>query len=185
MRDELFAYYVEFGHGLCYKRRYLISCRRISNLYSGFLMLVSAGSIVTLSCWEKYPMLWGIIALLAQILQILKPLMQSEKQRQTLKYIIHDAASLFDELAAYWDTLDASGHIEAGGSEIAAKIQNFKTKMRTSEDRFAGDLDFPFKKRLDKKAQKDNIKYFWYHYGVRPEGGDFYERTKYSHHTTS
>lgn len=185
MRDELFAYYVEFGHGFCYKRRYLISCRRISNLYSGFLMLVSAGSIVTLSCWEKYPMLWGMIALLAQVLQILKPLMQSEKQRQALKYIIQDAASLFDELVAYWDTLDASVSNEASDNEIVAKIQDFKAKMRASEDRFAGDLDFPLKKRLDKKASEDNMKYFWYHYGVKPEGGNFYEQTRCSHRTTA
>lgn len=175
MRDELFSYYVAFGHSLCYKREYAISTRRISNAYQGFLMLASAGGIVTLSYWKEYPLLWSIIALSAQVLQVLHPLTQAAKQRQALKYIIHDANIIFDEIGAYWNLVNLGNPPVEDDAAIGAKIEDFKQRMRDSENRFAGDLDFPFKRRLDKKAIEQNLKYFWYYYGVKPEKGDHYE----------
>lgn len=169
MRDKLFKYYVEFGHELCYLRNYSISARRISNVYSGFLMLVSAGGIVSLSYWNKYPVIWALITVAAQILQTLKPLMQSSKQRQALIYIIQDANVLFDELCLYWDTVGAYDPPLEENDKIAAKILSVKQRYDQSLDRYAANLDFPKKNRLTNKAKIENSRYFWYHYGVKIE----------------
>lgn len=143
-------------------------------MYSGFLMLMSAGGIVTLSYWKKYPLLLSMIALAAQVLQVLQPLTQSAKQRQALKYIIQDASALFDEIGAYWRTIDNQNPSLINDDDIETHLAEFKQRARDSESRFAGDLDFPFKKRLDKKAGDENSKYFWYHYGEKPKKGDYY-----------
>ncbi len=169
MREQLFQYYVEFGHELCYLRSYSISARRIGNVYSGFLLLASAGGIVTLSCWDKYPVIWAMVAVVAQIMQILKPLTQSSKQRQALTYMIQDANSLFDELTLYWDTVGAYDPPLESDTEIANKMLGIKRKHRDSIERFAADIDFPEKKRLERKAKEANSKYFWYHYNVKIE----------------
>ena len=169
MRDQLFQYFVEFGDELCYLRNYAISTRRISNLYSGFLMLVSAGGIVTLSYWDQYPLVWALVTVAAQILQTLKPLMQSSKQRQALVYIIQDANMLFDELCMYWDTVGSFDPPLASEEQLAAKILDIKQRYRESLNRFAANLDFPKKARIKAKAKIENSQYFWYHYGVRIE----------------
>ncbi len=171
MRAVFFSFYVEFGHSLCYKRKYAISARRISSAYTGLLMLVSAGGIVTLSCWEKYPVLWSVITLAAQVLQVLKPLTQAAKQRQALSYINQDASRIWDEIRAYWDKIESKGN-EIAGEEISEAIRRFEDRMRDSEERFSDGVDFPFKKRLDNAARQDNSKYFWYHYGVKPQEGE-------------
>lgn len=169
MRDELFKFYVELGHNLYYLRAYRISARRISNAYSGFLMLASAGGIVTLTCWDKMPVLWAIIAAAAQALQALKPLLQSSKQRDALQYILQDTTALFDEVSMYWDTVGARECSLDLGEEIADNLARWMDLQRKTSDRFSANLDFPFKKRLEKKAKMENTRYFWYHYGVRPE----------------
>ncbi len=105
MRDQLFQYYVELGHELCYQNAFAISADRIDAVYSGFLLLASAGGIVTLSCWDKVPLLWAIITLAAQIMQVLKPLMPFARQKDALRYIEQDTQALFNEVCFYWDTV--------------------------------------------------------------------------------
>ena len=169
MRDQLFRYFVEFGDELCYLRNYSISVRRISNFYSGFLMLVSAGGIVSLSYWNQYPVIWALITVAAQILQTLKPLMQSSKQRQALIYMIQDANVLFDELCLYWDTVGTYDPPLEDDEKIGAKILDIKRRYRNCVERFAADLDFPRKERLKVKAKEENAQFFWYNCGVRIE----------------
>lgn len=173
MREEFWNYYVEFGHSYHYLQRYYISSRRIGSIYSGILLLASAGGIATLSCWAKYPTIWALITAAAQVLQALKPLMQSSKQRESLKFIMQDAGAIFDELAEYWERIDTIDP----GTDISAEIRSYKQRFSQVQDRFAGDIDFPEKKRLINLAKKDNAIYFWYHYGVKIEE-EYYAEAK-------
>lgn len=166
MNEELFKYYVELGHSLNYERVYYISARRISNIYSGFLLLASAGGIVTLSVWDDFPVLWGVIAVLAQVFQVLQPLTQASKQRNALKYMIQDKEVLFDEVCTYWNNVGGYEVLPAQESQVRNQINEWKQRERSIRDRFAGDLDFPFKKRLEKATQERNRRYFWYNYDV-------------------
>lgn len=164
MRDELFRYYVELGHKLNYYRAYSISARRIKNAYSGFLMLVSAAGIATLSCWDKLPILWSVIALSAQVLQVLQPLTQSAKQKEALKYIIQDTSKIFDDVRELWDSVGA--YEIPAGCDFYKELAKFRRREDDVIERFASDLDFPHKKRLEKKAKENNSDYFRYHYNA-------------------
>lgn len=170
MRDELFRYYVELGHSLNYERAYYISTRRISSVYSGILLVASAGGIVTLSVWDKVPVLWAGIALLAQVLQVLQPLTQASKQRAALKYMIQDKEILFDEVGNYWNDVGSYEIAPEQEKEVRDLLNTWKQRERESHDRFAGDIDFPQKTRIDKTARKANRRYFWYNYDVDIEG---------------
>ena len=154
MRDELFRYYVDLGHSLQYEKAYYISARRLSSIYSGILLITSAGGIVTLSIWDKVPVLWALIALLAQVLQVLQPLTQAAKQRTALKYMIQDKEILFDEVCAFWNDVGSYESSSEDDRELRAKLTEWKQRERTSRDRFAGDVDFPHKKRIDDVAKK-------------------------------
>lgn len=167
MRDTLFGYFVEVGHSLCYMSAYATSARRIENLYSGFLMLASAAGIVKLAFWDSVPFLWVGIAAAAQILQVLKPLMPFSKQRDALKYTVQDIQALFDDVALYWDSVGAYDIPPEQSRHVAKEIREFKRRQQASENRFAADIDFPPKKRLMKKAAKENQKYFYSHYEVK------------------
>ena len=166
MREELFSYYVELGHSLCYERMYYISARRIGNVYSGFLLLASAGGIVTLSIWDYAPVLWAVIAMLAQVFQVLQPLTQASRQRSALKYMIQENEILLDEVCTYWNDIGSYELSDEQEAITRLKITEWKQRERSARDRFAGDIDFPEKNRLDKKAQKANRRYFWYNYNV-------------------
>lgn len=166
MRDELFKYYVDLGHSLCYERAYYISARRISNVYSGFLLLTSAGGIVTLSIWDYAPVLWAVIAVLAQVFQVLQPLTQASKQRSALKYMIQDKEILFDEVCTYWNDFGCYEIPVEHAADLRSRITEWKQRERASRDRFAVDIDFPFKERLDEEAKKMNRRYFWYNHDV-------------------
>ena len=154
MNEELFRYYVELGHNLCYERVYYVSTRRISNAYSGFLLLASAGGIVTLSIWDAFPVLWAVIAVLAQVLQVLQPLTQASRQRTALKYMIQDREILFDEVCTYWNDIGAYEIPPEQEPSVRTKITEWKQRERSIRDRFAGDIDFPAKKRLGNAAKK-------------------------------
>lgn len=167
MRDEFFKYYVALGHSVCYYREYYIHTRRINNIISGFLLLTSAASVVTWSFWKQYPLVWTIIIVLAQVVQILQPLMQSSKQHEALKYIIQDTAVLFDDVCDVWETNFL--YETPNNSAAVPSLRELKQRERASKTRYAPEIDFPFKKRLDKRAQKTNTRYFWYHYQVKPE----------------
>lgn len=166
MREALFRYYVDLGHSLCRERAYYISTRRINNVYSGFLLLASAGGIVTLSIWDAVPVLWASIAILAQVCQVLQPLLQSSKQHSALKYIIQDKQALFEEVCAYWNEIGAYEMPSEQESEAHSKIIEWKQRERAIYNRFAADLDFPLKKRIESKAKEMNRCYFWYNYDV-------------------
>lgn len=169
MRDVLFNYYVELGHELQYQNAYLLSATRIDNAYSAFLMLTSATGIVTLSCWDQVPLLWALIALVAQILQTLKPLMPFSRQKDALRFMRQDTQALFDDLALFWDTIGSCYETPAQNEQIKQKLYEIQMKQRMCIDRFAADIEFPNKKRLAKKAKQANEKYFWFHYGVTAE----------------
>lgn len=169
MRDELFAFYIDFRHRFEYYRAYLNSARRISNLYSGFLLLTSAGGIVTLSIWTKYPIIWAIITFVAQVLQALQPLTQAPKQQQALRYILQDMETMVDELQSYWNAVCMSDPPTKSDSAISYKINEYKRRFHNSFCRFASDIDFPFKKRIEKIAKEANERFFWYYYKIRSE----------------
>lgn len=170
MRDELFRYYVDLGHSLHYEKAYYISSRRISSIYSGILLVASAGGIVTLSIWDKVPVLWAIIALLAQVLQVLQPLTQASKQRAALRYMIQDKEILFDEVCAYWNDVGIYEIPAEHDGAVRALLTEWKQRERASRDRFSGDLDFPYKPRIDRVAKEMNRRYFWYNHDVDIEG---------------
>lgn len=154
MNEELFRYYVELGHNLCYERVYYVSTRRISNAYSGFLLLASAGGIVTLSIWDAFPVLWAVIAVLAQVLQVLQPLTQASRQRTALKYMIQDREILFDEVCTYWNDIGAYEIPPEQEPSVRTKITEWKQRERSIRDRFAGDIDFPAKNALKMRLKR-------------------------------
>lgn len=169
MRNELFAYYVEVGHSLYYYKNYAISARRISNIYSGVLLLASATGIASLSIWERIPSVWTVVILVAQIMQALQPLTQASKQRDALQYIVQDVDELFNEIWEFWNKSFASEIEGKYEDEVMEQILVWKKREREINKRFSSNLDFPFKKRIDKKAKEENEKYFWYYHSVKIE----------------
>lgn len=169
MRDELFEYYVKLGHTLSYLKAYKISAHRFSNAYTGALAVFSAAGVMTLSFWDAVPLVLAALTLAAQILSALKPYTQAAKQYAALGYILQDMTALFDEVSIYWITVGAREKSLAMSDEIAEKLAQWMTRERQIADRFSGGVNFPFKRRLDKKATEENTRYFWYHFHIKPE----------------
>lgn len=178
MRDELFSYYVEMGHTMYYYKYYIMASKRMDNIYSGFLLLATAWGIGTMAFWEEIPAAWAVVVLLAQILQTIKPLMPFAKREEALRYISQDYVQIFNEIWELWFVVYGHEMEEENGDEIRRRILDWKKREQVSMDRFAPNLDFPFKKYVDKKARRDNEKYFWYHYSVKTEEEMEHERTK-------
>lgn len=167
--EQLFRYYVDLGHELELKKLYYKRLRRISRFLSGFLLLTSAGSIVTLSCWQKFPVLWVVISLAAQVIQTLQPLMDFSKKRDALGYIIQDERALFDQVCLYWNKISRIQVDDKTEYEIDDQVLAWKTRQREIRNRFLPDLDITPSKRMERKAKELNCRYFWYYYNVQIE----------------
>lgn len=178
MRDDLFAYYVEIGHTMYYYKYYIMASKRTETVYSGFLLLATAWGIGTMAVWEKIPAAWAVIVFLAQILQTIKPLMPFAKREEALRYIVQDYEQIFNEIWEVWFVVFDHEMEPENGDEIKGRLLDWKQRERASVDRFAPNLDFPFKKHADKKAREENEKYFWYHYSVKTEEEMHDERTE-------
>lgn len=166
MRDELFKYYGNLVYSYFYEKLYFISARRIGNVYTGLLLLASAGGVVTLSIWDRFPIAWGVITFAAQILQALKPLLQATRQREALSYILQDKEDLMDEVSAYWNDVGAYEITKEEEPDVRNHIHEWQRKNRNTRIRFASGIDFPVKRRLADKAQIQTEDYFHYYYGV-------------------
>ena len=167
MRDELFKYYVNLGHELHYERLYYISSRRINNIISGFLLVVSASSLAVL--WEAFPIAGTVIALFAQVIQALQPLSQAAKQRDALRFIIQDKNRLFNDVRAYWEKIGCYEMSQLEIDKTQRKLSKWRDREHKTYMRFSDGIDFPYKKRLNKKAGILNIKYFRYNYDAEIE----------------
>lgn len=93
-------------------------------------------------------------------------LTQASKQRAALKYMIQDKEVLFDEVCTYWNDVGAYEILPEQESQVRAHIKEWKQQERSIRDRFAGDIDFPSKKRLEIVAKEKNRRYFWYNHDV-------------------
>lgn len=78
--------------------------------------------------------------------------------------MIQDREILFDEVCTYWNDIGAYEIPSEQESQVRTKITEWKQRERSIRDRFAGDIDFPVKKRLETAAKKMNRRYFWYNY---------------------
>lgn len=178
MREELFDYYVEVGHNLYYYKYYAISVRRLNNAYSAILLLTSATGVASLSLWEKVPMVWTIVILLSQIMQALKPLTSFSKQREALQYIVQDLDQIFNEIWETWTKVFAYKLEAEDEIEIMNKLLDWKKRERDIMIRFAPGLDFPLKKRAQKKGAEENQQYFWYRHSAQIKEDTNNESTK-------
>ena len=174
LRDELFAYMVSVYHSICFQREYKKLANRISNIYTGFFLLTSAASIAAWSFWAEHEAVWAVITVTSQILQILKPLLPFEKQRQALIYIMQNEQEMFGELEDYWYKVGRHDPPKASDEEIQDKIHECKERFQKVSNRFAADIDFPDWKWLHNKAKVKTTQYFWYYFNVNTEEEDCY-----------
>ena len=168
MRDKLFDYLVEVVLGLYYKKAYAISVRRLGNVYTGICLLASAGGVISLLSECEIPWIWAVVSLVGQAAHVLKPLIQFDKKRMALNYIISDTEVLKKDIEDYWTFYDSDKAANIPDSEVNEQIRQFKDRAQHYKERFADGLDFPIKQRLLKKANKEAIQYFKYHYNTYP-----------------
>lgn len=161
MRDQYWNWYVYLKYTIDYLEAYKTRKNRISNGYSAILLCASAAGITSLTIWSSVPHLWSIIVIFAQIIEAIKPVIPWFNQGPALKYILQDYDSYFSEVERFWNHID-----EADDTEIEDFIHKIEVQMRNSQDRFAGDVDFPIIPACAKKADKSYKAYFEYKYDV-------------------
>lgn len=167
-RDDLWGYYVEFRQGHEYLLLLSASAKRTSRIWRSFLVVTSAGSVVTLSIWEKLHALWSVIAIASAITQALEPTFQSEKIYNAVEYILHDSEEILRDIELHWQKFDN----EETSFDVPQYIKKCKEKRSQSFNRFADGLRLPEKKRLHALAEKKNAKYMAYHYNVKGDTED-------------
>lgn len=170
MRDELFRYYVDVGNSMYYYKHYMMRAKNKEKIYSGVLLLASAGGIGSMSLWEKIPTAWAVFLLIAQILQALQPLMPFAKRENALRYIVQDYEKIFNEIWEVWFVVYEHEMEPENQTEIKGKLLEWKRRECAAMDRFAPDLDFPLDKRASEKGREETRTYFWYNYSVEIEG---------------
>ncbi len=170
MRNRLWALIVDVKIAERYYWHYISISKRYDKAISAMTLFASAASIYTWYIWEKFPVVWAIIAGTAQVISTFQPLFSFSKRVNAATYVQQDLQKLLIDMEDAW------AHYEQGISDdqALAQLTAFKRRFAETEDRFAPPELFPQNRRIHDRAQKEAQAYFIsnYEYSKADIGGD-------------
>ena len=148
--------FFEFKVAEYYYQLYSLHAKKQRDFLSGLTTIGSAAFILSWYQTEVFPLLWGSLILVAQILTALQPYLPFEKRLTAACYICSDLIHLNLEIELEWDNFSN----DSSDEEYKDKTTYFRTEYARIEERFADSETFPKNKRIFKEAQKDDQIYF-------------------------
>lgn len=158
MRDQFWYCYVQMVFNERYYWHYSIASKRIDNLYSGFLALVSLASVAGWAIWEPFKLAWILIISIAQILSGLKLLSPFSTRVSAISYMLPELSALINDMESTWNSINfISDTIDE--DNIRQSISDYKSRYINIESKYAGKTYFPLSKKCAELADIDTDKY--------------------------
>lgn len=128
--------------------------------------LASAGSIYAWTQWEELHIIWTILILVSQVVQIVKTYLPYSRRIDALKYIIPEMHRLVLETETCWYRLEKDDN-----PDYITAIYKYRQKQIDIDVKYLGSDPLPDKRTLRSKAQKATENHLALYFGV-VEGGD-------------
>ena len=147
VRDRFWCLLEQIRYDEDYYQHYRRHAQIIDNCFSGVSLFATGGGIAAWSLWSCVPWLWGIIIGIAQVAQIVRPMLPYSKRLAALKYLIPDIRKLFASIDQEWSRLQMSDDLEykAAHDDFAARFIDLKSK-------YLGDDSIPIIKKIETRA---------------------------------
>ena len=167
MRDKYWAMYTDLKFKERYYCRYQTHVKRLNGALNGFCIIISASSIAGWSIWNQFPLLWGLLLAMAQIIQAIKSLLPFSRQEIALRFLIPELRKLVNDIDHEWDSVTRLDETEKQACDmISDKVCQRYHELYTLEHKYIGDTYFPISKHCEKAAAKDYERYFSHIYNV-------------------
>lgn len=164
MRDRYWAMFCDLKYKERYYWHYQIRARRINGLINGICLLTTSASVANWFIWQHIPIVWSLLIISAQAIQVLKPLFPFSKQIDSLKFLIPAIDKLIIDVDYSWNQTHQQDE-----KQISKLIKKYESQYIDLNNQFINEVYFPVIKNCEDKAQTDTINFFYQRYHVKPK----------------
>lgn len=151
--DEL----IQTKFEIYYLDEYLNQSHKADNIINMILAISSTGSVATWAIWDKFPMVWGGIIAISQVINAIKIYFPFNKRIKAISTFQVYLQELFLNLEYNWQKIIDG---ELTKKDVREKLFESKKEKLKLKNKYFANLYLPNKKKLVEKADKNNILYF-------------------------
>ena len=144
-----------------YFSKFLGRLEKINKTIEMILAIISTGSLGGLIIYRQFAVIWIFIIVFAQILSAIKPYFQYPKWIKICYAMIINLNNLFLYTNHYWFQVSEGFLTE---KEIHKFIIKIAKRRHNFQSQYFIDTIIPIKKRIEKYANNEALKYFTSHY---------------------
>ena len=131
-------------------------------------MFASAGSVAAWSIWTKVPALWGAVIVIAQLIQIIQPLLPYSKQSIAYEYMLPELKALTLDIEVAWLRSENSSEEQ----DFISLFHDFKERYNSLDDKYIGTDSVPERRKIRKAAEERAKNHLKLYFGATVEGDD-------------
>ncbi|MBO7670748.1 MAG: hypothetical protein J6S60_09190 [Oscillospiraceae bacterium] len=161
MRDAFWSTLHDLNFKKLYLEKYHSHATRIDAVISAVAALASAGSISAWTIWQKLPLIWGIILMIVQVLQIVRPFLPYSRRLAALKYFIPEIRHLVLDVETEWYRAELSD-----SPDYITVLHTFRKRYISLECEYLGSDPLPDIKHLRSAAEKDALNHLRLFFGA-------------------
>ena len=148
-RDIFWALLYDCKYKEFYLEYYNSHAARIDRILAGITSLATAGSVAAWGIWQQFPVLWSIFIMVAQVVQLLRPLFPYAKRIAAFHYFIPALRRLTWDIEISWYRLELEGH---DAVDTLALIDSFRQRYLDLDLQYLGAERLPDLQRIEKRA---------------------------------
>lgn len=140
-----------------YYQLYALRCKTISRIISAVCLLASSAFLATLCVSGRFRALWGVLALACQLISLLQPVFPYGKRLIAANYINQGIRTLLLDVERSWTEIRYYGKTD---EEIVPLLAEYRNRYNAVESAYADADTFPYRKRIQDRAQALSDLYF-------------------------
>ncbi len=156
-------------HDCKFKEYYLEAYSRyaktVEAIISGFTMLASAGSIAAWAVWSRFPVVWSLIIMLAQAVQILRPLLPYSRRVTAAQYMLPELRIMAVQIETAWLRAES----EEQATDYISLFERFRTQLISLDNKYLGMDVIPDKKRIRAHVEAETENHLRLFFGATEE----------------
>lgn len=161
MRDAFWSVLHDCKFKEIYLEKYYTHASRIDAALSIITACISAASISAWAIWKVVPIVWSILLMVAQAIQVIRPYLPYSRRLAALKHFIPEIRHLVLEIEIFWYKSDAEDD-----PQYLEPLREFRKRYIDMECKYLGSDPLPSIKRLHRKADDETARHLQLFFGA-------------------
>ena len=155
MRDQFwdFMYRIKYYELFARHNRTWIS--RLDIGLSILLAVIGSGSITAWKVWSSLPILWAVLLMVSQLLQIARPYLPFASRVQAFRFYIPELSTLFTDVLDAWNRCK-----DFDSTSCTDQLHDLRKRLDTLDNRYFGSESLSASKRLAQKLSDECDRFF-------------------------